>query len=173
MHANPIRITKVIALLLFVTYLYSPCEVTFYYMSTDRSVQTGMEEILFAFDFTILRIMMEPGLDRWQSLKLLWDDAACEVHIVAGSIAMSQLPLLTSPQIRLRRPVIWLVSGLFFACAAAFVYKRLNFIWMQSSSGLDPNQAPGFLGFGAWLAPAAFAFAGIATILRRNEAAQQ
>lgn len=134
MHANPIRITKVIAFLLFVTYLYSPCEVTFDYISNDRSVKTGMEEIYFAFDFTILRIMMELDVDIWKSLK----HAACEVYIVAGSIAMSQLPLLTSPQIRLRRRVIWLVSGLFFACAAVVVYKRLDFIWMQSSSALTP-----------------------------------
>jgi hypothetical protein len=151
--------------------------VTFDLSATEPEVQTGLNEVWLAFGFNTFRIIinpltwMEPGPERWQNLKALWPYAAREVFLVAGTIAMSQLPLLSSPRTRLRRRVAWLVSGLFFACAAAVVYERLDFLWRESPSAPHTSFHPGFLRFGAWLAPAAFALAGIATILRRNEVA--
>ena len=178
MRAKLIRAAAGIAILLFATYLYSPCEVTFLFTAPEPEVKTGLDELWHAFRFSSFRqiIMipltwLEPGPERWRNLMTFWNYAVREVLFVVGTIAMSQLPLLSSPRTRLRRRGAWLVSGLFFACAAALVYERIVFLRMQSTSAPHTLFHPGFLGFGAWLAPGAFALAGTATILRRKEVA--
>jgi hypothetical protein len=177
MRAKLIRAASGLALLLFATYFYSPCEVTFQFSATEPEVQTGLDELCSAFRFSTLSTIvipltwMAPGPERWQNLKVFWDDAVREVLLVAGSITMSQLPFLSSPRTRLRPRVAWLLSCLFFACAAAGVYGRFEFLQMQSPSESHSFFHPGYLRFGAWLAPGAFALAGTATVLRRNEVA--
>ena len=176
MRADLTRTVSAAALVLFVTYLYSPCEVSFIIAPTEPTVSTGLDELWTAFRFSTFQTIvipltwMEPGPERWQNLKVLWDDAVREVLLVAGCIAMSQLPLLSSRRFTMPSRLRWVLASLFLVCVASTVYSQIEFIAMQSPSD-HVFQRSGYLRFGAWLSPISFALAGVATILRRNEVA--
>jgi hypothetical protein len=173
MRTSLIRAFAAGALVLFAVYLYAPFDATFLLSPTEPDVSIGLDRVSNAFSLDIFATIitpltwMPPGPKRWQNLQSLWDDALRDVLLVVGYISLAQLPLLSSRHIAVRPLACWILIALFLACAAIAVYENLEFVATQSSP-FHSFYRGGYLCFGAWLPPVLFAFAAVATFMRRK-----
>jgi hypothetical protein len=158
-----------------------------------ETVTIGADELEDAFTFRALRNLL-PALFSssyaWYWLRTVLQvygiDVAREGLLMFAGLIISQLALLTSPRLPVRRRLCQVLAVFLLFCAVSAVFTHVDFL-VEQARGLEKRRAlenaelkefPGpwdstvdtRLAFGAWLAPLAFALASAALFLRSQAA---